>query len=272
MKLLQRADLIDITQQYLDAVIHHTPERAPLHPLLRSTQNCEEIRLGEGHWLNIERFAGEQFFVDTFARQVIVMGAAYHDDRPWPWSLRLHLESGLVIESETVISTDAKGHFADVEELLIPDVLYDAPVPPDRRVDRNGLRNAADSYWEGLQTHNGHWPRFHYRCDKYDNGAKTTNVLRTLLSPDATVHSCGSSLNNASQARPRARERRYPVLDVELGVAGSMVCIDFHPVPHSPRPDEGTFYMMGVFKVVDGQLRIIDEIREIMPLGAQSGW
>jgi hypothetical protein len=90
------------------------------------------------------------------------------------------MESGLVIESETVISTDGKGHFADVEELLIPDVLYDAPVPPERRVDRNGLRNAADSYWEGLQTHNGHWPRFHYRCDKYDN-AQTTNAAYAVV-------------------------------------------------------------------------------------------
>jgi hypothetical protein len=30
--------------------------------------------------------------------------------------------------------------------------------------------------------------------------------------------------------------------------------------------------MMGVFKVVDRQLRIIDEIREILPLGASASW
>ncbi len=31
-------------------------------------------------------------------------------------------------------------------------------------------------------------------------------------------------------------------------------------------------YMLGIFKVVDGELRIVDEIREIRPLGAASGW
>jgi hypothetical protein len=33
-----------------------------------------------------------------------------------------------------------------------------------------------------------------------------------------------------------------------------------------------SFYMMSVVKVVDGQLRIIDEIRESLPLGATSSW
>jgi hypothetical protein len=31
-------------------------------------------------------------------------------------------------------------------------------------------------------------------------------------------------------------------------------------------------YMLGLFKVVDGELRIIDEIREFLPLGASAGW
>jgi hypothetical protein len=31
-------------------------------------------------------------------------------------------------------------------------------------------------------------------------------------------------------------------------------------------------YLLGLFKVVDGELRIIDEIREMMPLGSTSGW
>jgi hypothetical protein len=49
------------------------------------------------------------------------------------------------------------------------------------------------------------------------------------------------------------------------------VVVDFHPIPNHPRPDAGAMYMMGVFKVVDGEIRIIDEIREILPLHASSG-
>jgi hypothetical protein len=155
---------------------------------------------------------------------------------------------------------------------LKPDVIYEAIVPEDRRVDRDGLRAAADSYWEGLEQSDGLVPRFNYRCDKFDNGAKTTNTLRTLLSPDGKIHTCASALNDTRAARPKARERRFPVLDTELGVAASLVVVDFHPIPGHQRPDAGSMYMLGLFKVVDGEIRIIDEIREILPLGTSSGW
>ncbi|MDB6011605.1 MAG: hypothetical protein JWL65_3855 [Gammaproteobacteria bacterium] len=267
-----REELIEVGRRYLAAIVRHDPAGAPLHPALRATENGREIPVGEGCWRSIERFAGEQFFVDPQARQLVMMGVAYRDSRPWPFAVRLRIQGGHVIESEVVVSTDPKGHFADVEQLLKPDILYDAPVPPARAASLEQLRAAADSYWEGLERSDGSIPRFHYRCDKYDNGAKTTNTLRTLLSPDATVHTCASALDHTKAARPRARERRYPVLDVERGVAASFVVIDFHPIPDRPRPDAGSFYMMGVFKVVDCELRSVDEIREILPLGALSGW
>lgn len=43
--------------------------------------------------------------------------------------------------------------------------------------------------------------------------------------------------------------------------------VDFHPIPGRPRPDAGFMYRMDVFKVADGEIRIVDEIREILPLG-----
>jgi hypothetical protein len=269
---MERDQLVGIAESYLRALQRHEPAGAPLHKSVRSTLNGRELSPEEAFAQDMEGFAGEQFFTDTAAQQIVVMGVAYRMGRPWPWALRLRIEAGDIIESEAISSTDPNGPFAAVEQLLKPDVLYEAPLPPARAVGREELRAAADSYWEGLQRSDGSIPRFHYRCDKYDNGAKTTNTLRTLLSPDATVHTCASALDHTRPARPLARERRYPVLDVERGVAASFVVIDFHPIPGSPRPDSGSFLMMGVFKVVDAQLRSVDEIREILPLGATSGW
>ena len=195
------------------------------------------------------------------------MGVVTIDDGPpQPFAQRIHVHEGSILEAEAIVSSDSHGHFADATHLLKPDIIYSAVVPTDRRVDRDGLRAAADSYWEGLEQSDGLIPRFNYRCDKFDNGAKTTNTLRTLLSPDAKFHTCASALNDTRAARPCARERRFPVLDTELGVAASLVVVDFHPIPDHPRPDAGAMYMLGVFKVVDGEIRIIDEIREILPL------
>lgn len=270
--MLERNGMLALAKRYLSAVVQRDPAAASLHAALRATENGKDIRPGEAYWQLIERFAGELFFIDTHTQQLIMMGAAYHHERPWPFAVRLRFEDRQIVESEVVISTDGKGHFADVEQLLKADIIYDAPVLPELANTRDELRAAADSYWEGLQRSDGSLPKFHYRCDKYDNGAKTTNTLRTLLSPDATVHTCASALDHTKPARPLARERRYPVLDVQHGVAASFVMLDFHPIPGKPRPDAGSFYMMGVFKVVEGEIRIIDEIREILAFGATSGW
>ncbi|WP_249138288.1 hypothetical protein [Phenylobacterium montanum] len=257
---------------YLAAVADGAPAALNLASDFRYTENGASLDAGEGLWERAPRFEGIQRFADATTGQVVAMGVAFLDNQARPFAQRLRVEEGALTDAEAIISSDPKGHFADVEQLLKPDIIYSAVVPPHRRVDRDGLRDAADRYWEGLEQSDGLIPRFNYRCDKYDNGAKTTNTLRTLLSPDGKVHTCASALNDTRAARPRARERRYPVLDTELGVAGSFVVVDFHPIPDHPRPDAGSMYMLGLFKVVDGELRIVDEIREILPLGGSSGW
>lgn len=268
----ERQALIDIARHYLEAVVAHEPQRVPLHDEARVTHNGSALQPGEGYWRDIERFAGETFFVDTQAAQVIVMGAAYRDAQPWPWALRLRIQDGMVVESEAVLSSEAKGFFTDTDQLLRSDIIYDALVPPKRALDRAGLRAAADSYWDALESGDGDAPKFHFRCDRYQNGAKITYNMRLLMSSDAAIHTCASAIRHAARARPRVRERRYPVLDVERGVAAGFVVVDFSAVPDAGKPDAITQYMMSVTKVVDGRLRIIDEIRESMPMGAASGW
>lgn len=270
--MVETPDLEQAAQRYLDAILAKRPELAGLDPSARLTENGADIVAGEGYWRTITAFAGVQIFADALTRNVAVMAAAELGGRRVPFALRLKLEDASVVESEAIVSTDPQGPFADVEQLLKPDVIYAAPVPKDRSGDRASLQARADSYWEALEQGDGSIARFSYRADKYDNGAKTTNTLRTLLSPDATVHTISSAINHARQARPLARERFYPIIDEHLGLVVSFVNVDFHPIIGSPRPDAGTFYMMGVFKIVDDEIRIVDEIREILPLKATSGW
>lgn len=269
---MDRETLIGRMDDYLAAVAAGDLAALSCAPGFRYTENAATTPPGEGLWQLGLRFGGIQSFADSETGQVVCMGVAFISEQPRPFAQRLCYRGGALAEAEAIISTDVKGHFADVEQLLKPDIIYGAVVPPHRRTDRAGLRDAADRYWEGLEQSDGLIPRFNYRCDKYDNGAKTTNTLRTLLSPDGKVHSCASALNDTRAARPKARERRYPVLDTELGVAASFVAVDFHPIPDHPRPDAGAMYMLGVFKVVDEELRIVDEIREFLPLGTPIGW
>lgn len=228
--------------------------------------------LGPGQAPPIEDFLALQMFDDPEQGQVAVLGAAQIDGAPTPYALRLMIADDTVVEVEEIISSARHGHFADVDQLLKPDVLYEAPVPAHRAADRDRLRQAADRYWAALQESDGSLARFAYRCDRYDNGKKITNNLSILLSQDAAVHTPASCINATRPARPLARNRRFPVLDTRLGVAVSFVLVDFHPAPHIDRPDCGTFYMAGLFKISDGEIRSLDEIREIIPLGAEEIW
>ena len=259
-------------EQYLQALRQGDPESVPLARHHRATENLKEVPVGAGLWRGSQAFLGVQAFADGVQHQWCCLGVAVIEGQRRPFALRLGCADGQVCEAEAVVGSDPKGHFADVDQLLRPDVLYDAPVPPARSVDRTGLQRAADSYWSALQESDGSMARFDYRCDRYDNGKKITNNLSTLLSPDAAVHTVASCVNATRGARPLARGRSYPVLDVGRGVAISLVTVDFHPVPNSPRPDNGSFYMMAAFKVVDGHIRQIDEIREILPLGVAQAW
>ncbi|MEE4454346.1 hypothetical protein [Novosphingobium resinovorum] len=220
----------------------------------------------------IEAFPSIQLFADSYQAAAAAMGVARIGGRLHPYAVRLGFEGEQVVAVEEIISSATHGHFADVDRLLLPDVLYEGAVPPHRSGTRDALRNRADSYWQGLEESDGSLPRFAYRCDRYDNGKKITNNLTILLSPDAAMHSPASCVSATRPARPHARNRRFPVIDTELGIVVSFVLVDFHPALHAERPDCGTFYMAGLFKISDDEIRSLDEIREILPLGAPEIW
>lgn len=254
---------------YLQMLLLRDPARAVLASGFRATVN--------GAWVTldgmpaIDNFPALQIFTDPEQGCAALVGVAVADGMPRPFALRLKVESGRILEAECILSHSCKGHFADVDQLMHLDVLYDAPVPPARASTRAALEAATDSYWTGLQESDGTIPKFAYRCDRFDNGKKITNNLSILLSPEATVLTCVSGLHSTRPARPVSRNRRFPVLDVDLGVAVSCVMVDFQPNAHINLPGM-THYMMALFKVVDGEIRSIDEFTEKLPFQTASVW
>jgi hypothetical protein len=237
----------------------------------RFTENGS-VLTGHGGRLGLARsFTGLQVFVDESRGQVVLVGLAEFDDGHDAFALRLRFDSDLVSEAEAIVSIARTGFFNAVDELANPDILYLAPVPESRRSDAEELVRIADSYWEAMEQGDGSLVPVGYRCDSYHNGKKVTNNLELLLSPDKAVHTVASIIAGTRPARPIVADRRFPVVDVELGLVVSIVVADFHPIPNG-RPDSGSFYMAVIFKIVDHEIRIFDEIRQILPLGTTSGW
>lgn len=53
-----RECLAGFVTQYLDAMIAHKPEALPLASNARFTEDCKEMKLGEGLWKSISRLTG----------------------------------------------------------------------------------------------------------------------------------------------------------------------------------------------------------------------
>jgi hypothetical protein len=254
--------------RYLESIVRRDAGLAPWAPSARASLNAQPAPLDAA--INVVDFPALQIFMDPLQGGVAILGVAETTDGLRPYCVRLKLEDGRISEAESLLSSSTKGHFCDVDQLLHPDVLYDAPVPAARAIDREGLKAAADSYWTGLQESDGSIPRFGYRCERFDNGKKITNNLSILLSPEAAVLTCASGLNATRAARPVARDRRFPVIDPALGVAVSLVMVDFGPNSLGFPPM--THYMMALFKVVDGEIRCMDELTEKLAFGAICPW
>ena len=255
------------------AFLRRLADADPVEPAasFRFTENGHGVTTHGGRLALSRSFTGLQVFADERRGQVVLAGLAEFDDGHDAFALRLRFDGDLVSEAEAIVSTGRAGFFNAVDELAKPDVLYLAPVPEARRSDADELVRIADSYWQAIEQGDGSLVPVGYRCDSYHNGKKVTNNLELLLSPDRTVHTVASIIAGTRPARPTVAERRFPVVDVELGLVVSIAIADFHPIPNG-RPDSGSFYMAVIFKIVDHEIRIFDEIREILPLGTSSGW
>lgn len=258
-----------LADDYLESLLKRDPSCAALSKDFRVSLNAKLVAPDE--LPKFDDFPALQIFTDVEQGGIALAGATIVAGALRPYALRLKVENERLTEAECLVSNITKGHFADVDQLLKPDVLYDAPVAPERAGTRAALQAAADSYWTGLQESDGSIPKFSYRCDRYDNGKKITNNLSILLSPEAAVLTCASGLYGTRAARPVARARSFPVLDVGLGVAVSWVMVDFRENPLLKLPGM-THYMMTLFKVVDGEIRIMDELTEKVPFGASTPW
>jgi hypothetical protein len=262
-------NLRHLADSYLEVLLGRDLARVSLAPDFRVSVNAAWI--APTALPAIDDFPALQMFTDPEQGCAALVGVAILAGVRRPFALRLGAENGRIGEAEIILSNSCKGHFADVDQLMYPDVLYDAPVPPARSSGPKALEAAANGYWTGLQESDGAIPKFSYRCDRFDNGKKITNNLSILLSPEATVLTCTSSLYATRTARPVCRNRRFPLLDINLGVAVSFVMVDFQPNPYINLPGM-THYMMGLFKVVDGEIRSLDELTEKLPFGTASIW
>jgi|HubBroStandDraft_1064217.scaffolds.fasta_scaffold09478_2 hypothetical protein len=247
--------LSGLMQRYLQQMSRHDPAKLPLAASLNARENSQPTALGEGSWKSVNGVLPGLLFADATTGEVIYAGGARHAERIGSLFVRLKTVDGKITESELWTrggEPTAQGAEAgrDMSGLTEPDILYDAPVPVERRSSRAQLVQIVRGYLEGISKHDGSIPHFSYRCDRYNAGFKWTNNPDNPESRGGGT--CASSFTNLTGAP--VVNVRIPVIDVPRGVVAALFII-----PHPERKTPGATYVAEVFKIVDGKVRSIEE-------------
>ena len=245
--------------RYLQHVITRKPDRALLaaHPNIR--ENTLAVALDQGVWKTLSRKRAGLTFVDPQTGQIAFAGVFNNRQGGLtPLLVRLKVEHGKVAESEAAYN-NGPSRFFHPEELLEPDILYDAIVPKARRSTREGLIAVAQAYLDGIGAHSGAKVPVGYRCDKYYLGGKVTNTGA------GDIGTCAESFSGVKADPPVGR--RFPIVDTERGI----VLVSFL-MPQSWKEKPDSTYECEILKVVDGKIRSVEEFGNVAAYPPRSGF
>jgi len=236
-----RPCLKNVLDLYLAAVIKHDPAAAPLFVGFRQTENAIVVRPGTGAWKTITGLGTVQRrYMDPVSGQAgyfgIVQEGGKEGGNQAVATLRLRVDDRKITEAEWVIARkDAFGPNGPGGALVNPESLAANPppertVPKEARASREAMLAIANSYFDGLTTHDGSIIMHLPDCSRIENGTVMTGgrgrgagaargAQAAPAPPGGT--DCSSNLENLNVSLVAAR--RYPIVDEEAGVVLGMV-------------------------------------------------
>ncbi|HEY6456298.1 MAG TPA: hypothetical protein VIY90_13580 [Steroidobacteraceae bacterium] len=214
-----RTCLKDYLNTYLNAMIMHDPSAAPLWAGFRETENAIVTHAGNGAWKTFTGFGKiQRRFADPVTQQAGYFGEIEEAGGTAIVSLRLKIEKAKITEAEWVISRNVADDFRqdpkNLELMMPPDV----PVSKQARTDRDLMIAAANSYFDGIETHDSSVPMATVDCIRLENGMTTAGARVPVPGQPGkfTVpRGCTQQFEKLVQAGTPAR--RYPIVDEEAG-------------------------------------------------------
>lgn len=276
----ERIRLEGLLDDYLEALDVRTPARLPVAPHVRFTENTQALPLGAGLWRTLRALhSGGQRFVDPDTGQVAFWGVVEELRGTALFGVRLRVEGRLLSEVETLL-VRGSAYFAP-EVLEAPSPGLHAAVATDERATRGELVAAASAYFDAIERSDGSRLRVAGDCRRLVNGVSDSDTDPAVL-PEGEQHRALGIVDQMSEGHyayiESIRERRFPLVDIERGLAHAVVLFDHpgdlaRPSGEVPFGAPNTMLYFEVFKVRGGELVEISAIgSNPLPYGTSSGW
>jgi hypothetical protein len=281
--LLDREHLESLADDYLEALCKRDPSLLTTSPSVRYTENCQTLAMGKGLWATATPGVSYRNYVaDPDSGQIGLFAVVRENDSPAVLAARLRVQDQRVSEIEALVARWGNPLW-EPESLKTPDPVFSRALPDSAHMSREQLVKVADSYFDAIEQDNGDIVPVHPDCYRLENGVRTTsNPDRPRIGRLDIKAGLSSGFYSYIT---EIRDRRYPVVDEERGNVLGIVFFE-HPgtvrsvevegfgrmdlAPFTQKPSSAM--IAELFKVQEGQIRMIEAVLEFLPYGTRPGW
>ena len=287
-----RQGLIRLTDRYLAALVANDPRAVPLADGVRTVENLQRIKPGEGLWVTASGGpAAFAIHVPDQQRQMAgFIGMMDQGGGPVLLGLRLATEDGQIIEAEHLFASGLGE--ANLPNLQVPRPGLLAEIPSGQRLTGADLRAIGATYYDALVGNDSSLSPFAADCERHENGLVTAGPSRGAPPPGssfpAVPGACAAQIDSKAFTYIADIDNRRvfaadPVTGLAMGL--SMFRHPMDNVPYEITLADGTTTMhtpafapfdlpaAHIFKIgPDRQIHEIEAMGFVAPYASPTGW
>lgn len=244
-----RACLLQQAAQFNSNMLGRNPGKIPLADGAEIRENTKAISLDASKWSTVKQIRSEGVYTDSVIGNVIEHVAAETDAGKIVYiGTRLKVADSKITEVE--INFD-DGPRVNAKNLIPYDPFFNTIVPEGERSTREQLERIITSYFQGLTDHKPIEADYDPRCDRYHSGNRVTHNARNGVESSGDVGCYESNLGPKPWGP--ATETRIALIDPERGIVIGYSILYYGNSERRMQINE-------VFKILDGRLRMVDNI------------
>ncbi len=250
---------------YLDALVAQKPDLLPLSPGVKFTEDCKEIKVGEGLWQSKIKLTDYRRDILDVKQGVAVSFLVIEEkEQPVLFVFRLKIDDQKVSEIEsTVVRGKKEGMLFNPENLKTVSKGMAYIPKKEQLVEREKAIQMANTYPEGLKV--GSFVKVDSpmadNAYRYENG-------QLMEGPECTFFKGCDNMKNQFIPTLAGIKYRTIAVDEEMGV----VAMRMNFGPGSLFEGDGELDVWHSFKIYDGLIHVAEAYCEIVPKGTPFGW
>ncbi len=289
--LIRRAD------DYISAMVAHTPQKVRFADDVRIVENAKQIKPGEGLWKTATSGPTEFKIIvpDTFSQQVGGMVIMQSEGKPAQVGFRLKYLNDKIVEAEHLVSLLRGTEIPDTLKKVRPAIPME--IPYEYADSRGRIIHIAKSYYDAVDLNNGNLAPFADDCERIENGYRTApsgGPMGGVGIPGAAPRpvgllgmvTCRSQINMQNfEYISEIVDRRVEIADTKTGLAIGFSNFRHkmdkkeHRLLNDPDRDKverkyDPFDMMAmhIYKIWGGEIHQIDTVGVMAPFNTPGGW